>query len=325
MNNKSKIVLLLVFVVFSLIFSIACGSDGISFKEVYLALTKEGINRVILLQIRLPRLLEGFLVGGSLSISGVALQAIFRNPLTEPYTLGISGGAALGVAIFIATGFSFYLTTSFAGFGGALISLFIVYILALKKGILKTDSMLLIGVMVSFITSSLVLFIMALVNVRKISAIVYWLMGNLQGAGYRETFLLSTASLVSLLILIALSVNLNALSLGEQQAKALGVDVELTKKLVFITTSLLTGLSVALVGVIGFVGLVVPHFFRIMFGYDNRKLLLLSFFGGGSFLVVCDGLSRILIAPSQLPVGVITGILGGLTFIYVLTKSNKGL
>ena len=194
----------------------------------------------------------------------------------------------------------------------------------MKKGYVSLDKMLLIGVMISFISSSLVLFIEALVSPAKLSGIVYWMMGSLQWVSKTGLGVISVLSALVFFVSFMLSVYLNAMSLGEEDAKYLGVDVEKVKVAVFLIASLATGLSVSYVGIIGFVGLVVPHFFRITFSRDYRILLPLAFFGGGSFLIICDSVARSIVSPIELPVGVITGIIGGSAFIWVLSRRGLG-
>ncbi len=313
----------IVFVILSIFISLCTGSEGFSVTTFLDALSKSDINRVILLDLRIPRVLVGFFVGGILSVAGAILQALFKNPLVEPYTLGISGGAALGVigGMFLNLSVSFWLP--FSGFCGAIFVMFLVYLFSIKRGYISLDKMLLIGVMVSFISSSLVLFVEALVSPAKLSSIVYWMMGSLQWVSREGLGVISFVSTIIFFVSFLFSVPLNALSLGEEDAIYLGVNVEKMKIVVFLMASLATGLSVAFVGIIGFVGLVVPHFFRITFSRDYRLLLPLSFFGGGSFLVLCDSLARSLVSPIELPVGVITGIIGGITFIWVLSRSRS--
>ncbi len=320
---RTKLFLFVIFVFLSIIFSICTGSEGFSFSSFMHAIKNSGIDREILLDLRLPRVAIGFCVGGILSVAGAILQAMFKNPLVEPYTLGISGGAALGVVLGMFLGVSVFFWLPLCGFLGALVVMFLVYLFSIKRGYISLDKMLLIGVMISFISSSLVLFIEALVSPAKLSGIVYWMMGSLQWVSRTGLGVISVLSVLVFLVSFLLSVYLNAMSLGEEDAKYLGIDVERVKIGVFLVASLATGLSVSYVGIIGFVGLVVPHFFRIMFSRDYRILLPFTFFGGGSFLIICDSLARSIVSPIELPVGVITGIIGGSTFIWVL--SRRGL
>lgn len=304
--------------------SLCVGSAGIQFKRI-LQLFFEGKGSSeysIVFDIRLPRIILGFSVGGALALAGVILQGMFRNPLVEPYTLGISGGAALGVALNIV--FRVYkisvLSLPLCGFLGALFIIILLYLMSMKKGIIKLQGLLLNGVMISFISSSLIMLIMSLARSEDIHGIVFWIMGSLDEPNW---FIIKvTASVVLLLFILSclFCLELNAFSLGEEEARHLGVRVERSKRLLFIIASMLAGFSVAVSGMIGFVGLVVPHFVRIFSGSDHRVLLPSAFIAGGAFLIFCDTLSRTIISPMELPVGVITGILGGSLFICALAK-----
>jgi iron complex transport system permease protein len=217
------------------------------------------------------------------------------------------------------------LSLPLSGFFGAISVVFFLYFLSTRRGILKIHNLLLYGVMISFISSSLIMLIMAVSRVEDLHGIIFWMMGSLEepsGFLIRLTFILSILGLVLSYIF---SIPLNALSVGEEEALHLGIDVEKTKRFLFILASVLTGVSVSVAGMIGFVGLVVPHFVRIFIGRDHRVLLLGSFLCGSSFLILCDTLARTIITPSELPVGVITGILGGSLFIYALGKKNGAL
>jgi len=277
----------------------------------------------ILLDIRLPRIILGFAIGGALSLAGVILQGMFRNPLVEPYTLGISGGAALGASLCIILRLNRIIpgiSLPLSGFLGALLVILPVYFLNIRKGVLRVHGLLLTGVMISFISSSLVILILAISRTEDLQSIIFWIMGSLEEPNW---FLIWTACIVSLLCLVfsyIFCLDMNALSLGEEEALHLGIDVEKIKKLLFLIASLLTGISVSVAGIIGFVGLIVPHFVRMFVGYDHRVLLVVSFFTGAGFLIFCDMLARTVIAPVELPVGVITGILGGSIFIYALSR-----
>jgi iron complex transport system permease protein len=312
------------------VFSLSIGSTGISLKEPLLALSrgKGDIGYSIVFNLRLPRVLLGFAVGGALSLSGVMLQGLFRNPLVEPYTLGISGGAALGVSLNIV--FRLYCrigvaTLPLSGFAGALLVILLLYSLSMRRGILEMQGLLLSGVMISFISSSLIMLIMAVSKAEDLHGIVFWIMGSLGESDWTFVKLMGVASIMGLLLSYYFAMDLNAFSLGEEEALHLGVNVESSKRLLFVLASLLTGLCVSSSGIIGFVGLVVPHFTRMFVGEDHRILLVASFLCGAGFLVLCDTLARIVIAPLELPVGVITGILGGVLFVYALAKRDVAL
>lgn len=308
-------------------FSFLIGSSHIPLNKIIpLILKGKGtIEYSILFDIRLPRILLGLAVGGALSIAGVVLQGMFRNPLVEPYTLGISGGAALLVSLNI----SFGLNQSFglislpvSGFLGAIVVILVVYALSVKKGILKIQGLLLTGVMISFISSSLIMLIMAISKAEDLHGIVFWIMGSLEEPNPLLIKLMLLISIFGLIISYLFCFDLNALLLGEEEALHLGINIERTKKSLFILASVLTGFSVGIVGIIGFVGLLVPHLMRMIVGSDHRILLISAFLSGAGFLILCDTLARTIIAPLELPVGVITGIVGGGLFIYALTKKE---
>ena len=307
------------------VLALATGPAGIPVKKIFsLILEQESSpEKCILVDVRFPRILLGIAVGGALSLSGVLLQGMFRNPLVEPYTLGISGGAALGVCLAIVLKLSRIfpvITVPLCGFSGSIAVIIVVYALSLKRGIVQIQGMLLTGVMISFISSSLIMLLMAISRTEDLHGIVFWTMGFLGETRWSLILLVLSVSLVGLVISYSFCFDLNAFSLGEEEAFHLGIRVERTKRLLFLLASALTGLSVAVAGIIGFVGLVVPHFVRMVMGSDHRILLIGAYLLGAGFLVFCDTVARTVISPLELPVGVITGIVGGSVFIYALTR-----
>ena len=325
---KQAIIILALFILLllSILFAFSVGEISFSIKElIEITRNKTGIEYAIISTIRFPRILLGFAVGGALSISGVILQGVYRNPLVEPYTLGISGGAALGVAVTIIFSlnkiFGVYMLP-LSGFVGALITIFVVYILAISKNHFNINRMLLIGVMVSFMSSSTMMFLMSTTTADNLHSIIFWIMGSLDEPNILLVKSVFYASITGLLIAYMFSNPLNALRLGESKAKHLGVNTSFTIRVLFITASILTGISVSVAGVIGFVGLIIPHLLRLVIGTDYRILLLASFLGGSIFIIICDVISRTIISPNELPIGVITGMIGGLVFITVLSKSK---
>jgi len=286
---------------------------------------QSGIEYTIINNIRMPRIILGIAVGGALSLSGVLLQGVYRNPLVEPYTLGISGGASLGVAVTIIFNLSFMFGVYMlpvSGFIGAVITTFLVYILAVRKNYYNINRMLLIGVMISFMSSSTMMFLMSTTTAENLNSIIFWIMGSLDEP---NTMLVKIVFYISLLGLVAsyLMANpLNALRLGESKAKHLGVNTTFIIRALFILASILTGVSVSVAGVIGFVGLIIPHLMRLIIGSDFRFLLISSFLGGSIFILISDIIARTIIAPNELPIGVITGMIGGLVFIIVMNRSK---
>ncbi len=317
---------LLLLLLTSVAISLSSGEVNISLLRLpEILASPESISYVVLTKIRIPRLILAASVGGALSLSGAVLQGIYRNPLVEPYTLGISGGAALGVSIAIVFGLNAisFLALPLFGFAGAIITLFLVYFLSIKRGGLSINSMLLIGVMVSFVSSSAMMFLMSITTTDNVQSIVFWVMGSLDETNYILIKIAFYASLSGLLLSYFFAQPLNALRLGNAKAQHLGINTNLTIRILFFLASLLTGIAVAVAGVIGFVGLVIPHLIRLIIGNDYRILLLGSFLGGSVFLILCDTVARTIISPNELPIGVITGFAGGLVFIAVLSRSKS--
>ena len=306
------------------IFSLTTGEAGISLGDIIpLLRSKEGMEYFILTEIRIPRLVLAFAVGGALSLSGAILQGIFRNPLVEPYTLGISGGAAFGVALTIVLGLHLSIGMFFlplAGFAGALSTIFLVSILGFLRGGIDINKMLLIGVMISFVASSSMMFLMAVTSTENLHGIIFWIMGSLDEPNRLLISITLYASIAGLMISYLFARPLNALRLGETKANHLGINSKTTIRILFLVASLLTGICVSVAGVIGFVGLVIPHLVRLIAGTDYRFLLIGSFLGGSLFLIISDVIARTIILPNELPIGVITGMAGGFLFIIVLNK-----
>lgn len=307
--------------------SLTLGSVAVPLKKILAVFFEREATpeSAIIFDIRLPRILLGCAIGGSLSLAGVILQGMFRNPLVEPYTLGISGGAGVGVAFGIIahlSAFCGFLSLPVCGFAGACAVMAIVYIMSMKKRILKVQGLLLSGVMISFISSSLIMLLMSISRAEDLHGIIFWIMGSLDELSWPLIITAIILSLAGLVVSCFFCRELNALSLGEEGAQLLGVPVERTKRYLFFVASFLTGFSVSVAGIIGFVGLVVPHFVRMYVGRDHRILLIASFFSGGIFLIFCDTIARSIIAPLELPVGVITGLFGGIIFVYALMRKD---
>ncbi|WP_299578497.1 FecCD family ABC transporter permease [uncultured Sunxiuqinia sp.] len=316
---------------FSAGIGLSVGELKLSVGEVWRMLLHGGdesnLQYLLISRVRLPRVILGIAVGGALSLAGVILQGIYRNPLVEPFTLGISGGASLGVAFTIVLGLhvslgSFMLPLS--GFTGAFVIIFLVYTLSSRKGSINIQNMLLTGVMVSFIASSAMMFLMATTSSDNLHGIVFWIMGSLDEPDTGLIKLTLISSLVVLVIAYLFVQPLNALRLGEEKAMHLGVNTNVVIRVMFILASLLAGICVSVAGVIGFVGLIIPHVLRLLFGSDYRFLLIGSFLLGGIFLVLSDVVARTIISPNELPIGVITGIIGGVVFLLLMSQKRKG-
>ncbi|HET8580550.1 MAG TPA: iron ABC transporter permease [Nitrospiraceae bacterium] len=323
-----------------MIASLRFGAEDIGFTNVsqilFLALRhgQDGVESIspagiILLQVRLPRVLLGFMVGSSLAAVGVGLQALLRNPLADPYVLGISSGAALGAAVAMLLGIGTTVLAlsaiSLCAFLGGLLSLVVVYRIALSYGHLPVHTLLLAGVILNAIFSALIMFVTATMNPNRSFGMMSWLMGTMTAPDYPALTSLALYLLVGGLILVWQARPLNILTLGEESARSLGVEVERVKKTVFFTSALLTGAVVSVSGLIGFVGMVIPHAVRMVIGPDHRLLLPASALVGGMFLLAADTVARTLLAPAEIPVGVVTALAGGPFFIYLLTSRKGGL
>lgn len=282
----------------------------------------------ILLNVRLPRVLCTALVGASLSLCGGAMQGLLKNPLADGSTLGVSSGASLGAVLAIAVGFSLprfpfagtvVLSVLFA-FASLLIILFLSYRLDRS---LETNTIILVGVIFSMFASALISTVIALAS-EKVKTITFWTMGSLQGSTYRNALLLTAALAVCGSVILLHGKILNAFAVGEENARSIGVDVKRAKLLLLITVSVLIGVCVSVSGSIGFVGLVTPHIVRLISGPNHRRLLPASMFGGAVFLLLSDLLARVIAAPAELPLGVVTGFFGAIVFVVILFRRKKG-
>lgn len=278
---------------------------------------------VILLQVRLPRLLLAFFVGGSLAMVGVALQALLRNPLADPFIIGISSGAALGAAIALLFGVGISILSVSAlpvcAFAGALLSLVIMYRISSVGFGFSIYTLLLAGVVLNAIFSAFIMFLTSVADPSRAFGMYAWLMGSLTGPDFHTLGVLALYLGMGLGILATQAQSLNLLTLGEETARSLGVEVERVKKLVFVAAALLTGAVVSFSGIIGFVGLIVPHAVRLVLSADHRLLLPAAGFVGGMFLMLADTVARTALSPSEFPVGVVTALVGGPVFLYLLT------
>ena len=310
--------------------SLSVGSVHIELKSVFNALVNALTGNVfvsseeelILFSVRLPRIIFAGIVGASLALGGVVFQAILRNPLADPYILGISGGSALGAIIGIVIGASsFYLGVPLLAFIGALATVFLVFIVAgSARAALQDNSLLLSGVVVNAFFSAAILFFLSVVNSMELHSITFWLMGDLSRASAREIYVAGFCLIMGFMVLYAQALKLNLLVQGEETATHLGVHVERTKQGLLIVTSLIISVAVSLAGIIGFVGIIVPHAMRLVFGSDHRLLLPVSALFGASFLILADTVARVVLAPTELPVGVITALCGAPYFIFLLKR-----
>jgi len=296
------------------------GDQGLSLRGI---LSSGSTERDILVLVRLPRILFGALVGGALAVAGVLFQALLRNSLATPFTLGISSGSSLGAVIAIWLG----LDVAFLGlpvilfaFAGALLTVVLVFFIARSSGGLPTFTLLLAGVTLNFIFGALVLFFHYSSNFAQSYMMTTWMMGSLNVVGYTPWVVAVPMVLLAFAIVMVMSSKLNLLAAGEDWASTRGVNVHRLKMSSYFIGSILTGAVTAFSGPIGFVGLVVPHTLRMIAGPDHRILVPGSFFLGAAFLVLCDTAARTLLSPTELPVGVITALLGGPFFIALLKR-----
>ncbi len=275
----------------------------------------------VILSLRLPRILTAIIVGASLSIVGTVFQALFKNPLSEPYILGVSSGGALGAVIAISIGLQFA-GISFFALTGSFLAFVLVYTFGRKYGDIDPNSLLLSGVMINAFFSALILLIVSTMD-QSFRTALFWLMGNLSLTNYSTIFYILTIFIISTFIFLYYSNGYNLISIDEENAIQFGINIRILKNLTLVSGSVLIGTIVSNVGIIGFVGLIVPHICRLIFGYDNRIVMPTSTFIGAIFMLLSDLLSRIILSPVELPIGSITAIIGSPIFIFLLKHKQK--
>ncbi|BCA53651.1 Vitamin B12 import system, permease protein BtuC [Nitrospira sp. KM1] len=280
------------------------------------------VTATILMQVRLPRVLLGFLAGASLAAIGVTLQALLRNALADPYVLGVSSGAALGVSVAVLFGVGTTILSVSAlplcGFLGSLMALAVIYRMAVSYDRLPIHSVLLAGVILNAIFSALIMFITSILDPNRSFGMMAWLMGSLTAPALPALSVFSLYVLLGLFLLLRHVGVLNLMAFGEDAARSLGIDTERVKRNLLLLSALMTGAVVSFSGMIGFIGMVIPHAVRMVFGADHRLLMPASVLIGGAFLTVADTLARTYAAPSELPVGIVTALAGGPFFVYLL-------
>ena len=275
-------------------------------------------------QLRLPRVLMGALVGAVLSVCGAAYQSIFRNPLTDPYVLGVSSGASLGAAVAILLGLEAWLW----GVGGmalvaALLTVLFIYRIASMGNRMHTTTLLLTGVCLTLLISAVISFLMVL-NQEKMDSIIFWTMGSFGSSSWTDVWMMLPVAAVGIGVVLWYSRDLNLLLAGSEAAQSMGCEVEKVKRVLLLFTTLMVAFAVSSCGVIGFVGLIVPHAVRLVAGPDNRKVVPYALFCGAIFVLLSDTLARTMLRPSELPVGSLTSMVGAPLFIYLLYKNKKG-
>ncbi|RTR02376.1 FecCD family ABC transporter permease [Halomonas nitroreducens] len=305
----------------SQLIALALGSVALSPAELAAALAGDGdaLHRTLLLELRLPRALAAFGTGALLAMAGALMQILLRNPLADPYVLGLSGGASVAALVAMLAGWGVALVSG-AAFAGALASTLIVFGLAHGTGSWTPTRLLLTGVVMAAGWGALITFLLAVSPVERLPGMLYWLMGDLAYAGSPWPVLAVAA--LGLAVVLPLGRTLNVLARGGLQAAALGVAVRPLEWTLYLLASLVTAVAVTTAGSIGFVGLMVPHMLRLRLGNDQRRILPACLLAGGTLLTLADTLARTLIAPQQLPVGVITALLGVPSFLYLLYRSR---
>ena len=310
----------------SILASLLIGSSSLGISDMISAFLggpeNDSVANTIVWRIRMPRALLAAAVGGTLSLGGLVFQARLRNPLAEPYILGISGGAAVGAILGMLSGLAMFPDVTLLAFGGSMLVMAGVLLLSRKQGSGRSDSLLLAGVMMNAFCSACIMFLISLSQSSQVHHILFWLMGDLSMAEpERLWFFLPLMACFFLIYTQARPMNL--LLTGEESAAALGLHVRGLTWLLLGTTSFMVSLVVSQAGLVGFVGLVVPHFFRLLYGPDHRVLVPACILGGGAYLVLCDLLARTLPASGEMPVGVVTALIGAPLFIFLLWRDRK--
>lgn len=325
------IIVLTVLLAGTAIFAMTQGSISIPVSHVFRILSGDTTDLkdshvYIVLHVRLPRILLASMVGASLACIGAAFQAVFRNPMADPYIMGVSSGAAFGATIGLVLGLGVsligYSMVSSMAFLSSLASVALVYALAQYRGRITTTSILLAGVVVSYVLSAIISMLMILHD-DKVAAILSWTMGSFNASSWSEIKLMLIPFFLGVTYFLAVSKELNALSLSEEEALSLGVNVQRTKKVVLLASSAVAAFAVSVSGIIGFVGLVVPHVFRMIVGSNHKILIPTSILGGALFLLVSDTIARSFVLGFEPPVGIITSLIGGPFFLFLLQKHKR--
>ena len=322
-NNNNIIICILGLLLTVAVFAIcvSCGSRWLNPLDMFSGDT----GSKILLSLRSFRLLTAFTVGGALAVSGVAYQAVLRNPLAEPFILGISGGASVGAALAIASGLAavHYAFIPLASFLGAIIILTLVMILACGAGSEYSTNVMLSGVVAGSVCSSLLMFMISVMDIETLHSVTWWMLGSLQPENRHLLYVVLGLSIAGVSLLFLFGRDANILSMGEEAAFHFGISPNMSSFIILGTASMLTASAVALSGIIGFVGLIIPHILRRIFGACHRRLFPISYIAGGIFLMICDTFARSALYPREIPVGVITASLGGPFFIWLINRKSK--
>jgi len=306
---------------------ISMGSTTSGIKVVFQSLLKaresDPMLDTIIWQIRFPRVLLATLVGAALSLGGLVFQALLRNPLAEPYILGISGGSAIGAIIGILIGFSKFPGVSLTAFAGSIAILLLILVMSSGQTILKKDALLLSGVMVNAFCAAVIMFLVSMTQDSRLHNIIFWLMGDLSMIDIGHVGILAAILCPCFILIFWLSNSMNLLLMGKEMAQTLGVNIKSVTVILLVTTSFMVSATVSYCGLVGFVGLVIPHLLRLVFGPDHRVLVPACVLGGGAYLVSCDVLARVLPKQGEMPAGVITAMIGAPLFIFLLKKTRR--
>lgn len=312
--------------ILALILSLSVGPVKLSLADVFASLIGKGSENYIIQNVRLPRILCCVLVGAALSVSGLAMQGLFRNPMASPSVIGVSSGAAFGASLAMGFGvgltFGMYAVPAMS-FVFCFGTMFLVYILARTSGGTSVTMLLLAGIAVGAFFNGMVSVVQYIVDESTLPGIVYWLMGNVADCRWPEFRLALIPVIAGMMIIWMRAKELNLISLGEEQAENLGVNVDQTRILLLIGSSLAVAGAVSISGIIGFVGLIIPHVFRMIVGPDHKVLVPLSIVGGAAFLIIMDVVSRSIMSPVELPIGILTALLGAPFFIYIMRTKRK--
>ena len=328
-STPRRVAVLALAVLVALVLSISFGASGLGPLDLWRALSADGdpTARAILLQLRLPRAVLAALVGGALGLSGCTFQALLRNPLAEPYVLGVSGGAAVGAVAIVVTGLGVTLpwTLPLGAFLGAVAAMALVLQVARRAspGRMDTRVLILSGVIIGAFFNAMILLMLSLADVESFRSAIFWMMGNLSGADWGSAGLLIGLLMPGGAVVFSLARAFNLLSRGEEVAYHLGASVQRVKLTAYLAASLMVAGAVAAAGVIGFVGLIVPHAVRLAWGNDHRMLLPASFLAGTAFLLVADTVARLVVAPAELPTGVVTAVAGVPFFVALLMRGGR--
>ncbi len=338
---RKRILIALSFIaIIVFVFAIGTGAVSIPMRDVLRVLsgkiplinkfidsTTTKSTQTIILKIRLPRVILGMLVGASLSTAGAVLQGLFKNPMADPYIVGVSAGAGLGAVIAMVLRIDIWFwglsSVPILAFLTGLGTTLLVYSIAQRSGYLPMETFLLAGIAIGSVASAMTSFMIMWSKNEILHGVIYWLMGGLSTSSWDKVRMILPYTCVGILIVLSFSRDLNIMTLGEESAQHLGIDIEVVKKILLATTSLLTAAAVSVSGLIGFIGLIIPHIMRIIIGPDHRFLLPASIITGGLFLALADVGARTILAPIEIPVGIITACLGGPFFAYLLRGKRK--